>query len=79
MSAFLFPFSTLLVNIFNAEHLGRFFKKYPLVLHYYCVIISKCQKVTFWWSRQKNLSNGRRKKSCLKLPDLARKLIENVF
>ena len=31
MSAFLFPFSTLLVNIFHAEHLGRFFKEHPLL------------------------------------------------
>ena len=30
MSAFLIPFSTLLVNIFHAEHLGRFFKEHPL-------------------------------------------------
>ena len=30
MSAFLFPFSTLLVKNFHAEHLGRFFNDHPL-------------------------------------------------
>ena len=30
MSAFLFPFSTLLVNIFHAEDLERFFNDHPL-------------------------------------------------
>ena len=30
MSAFLFPFSTLLVKIFHAEHLVRFFNLHPL-------------------------------------------------
>ena len=30
MSALLFPFSTLLVNNFHAEHLGRFFNDHPL-------------------------------------------------
>ena len=32
MSAFLFPFSTLLVNIFHAEHLVRFFNDHPLIV-----------------------------------------------
>ena len=30
MTAFLFPFSTLLVKIFHAEHLVRFFNEHPL-------------------------------------------------
>ena len=51
-----------------------------LLLHNYCVIISDCQKETFMGVKEKNWSkNGRRKKSCLKLPDLRRKLTENDF
>ena len=47
MSAFLFPFSTLLVKIFHAEHLGRFFNDHPLVRYkveiwkkHFCIFIS---------------------------------------
>ena len=40
MSAFLFPFSTLLVNIFHAAHLVRFFKDHPL----FCLICSCFKK-----------------------------------
>ena len=51
-----------------------------LVLKNYCVIISECQKVTFLVVEAKKIvKNERKKQSCLKLPDLARKLIENVF
>ena len=35
MFAFLFPFSTLLVNIFQADHLVRFFNDHPLDIHLY--------------------------------------------
>ena len=51
-----------------------------LVLHNYCVIISGCQKVTFLGVEADKFGKKMEKKqSCLKLPDLARKLIENVF
>ena len=50
-----------------------------LVLHNYCVIISECQKVTFLGVEAKKFGEKMGKnQSCLKLPDLARKLIENV-
>ena len=52
-----------------------------LVLHNYGVIISECQKVTFWGVKARKILSKceEEKKSCLKLPDSARKLIENVF
>ena len=51
-----------------------------LVLHNYCVIISECQKVNFLVVEAKKMVKNREKKqSSLKLPDLARKLIEKVF
>ena len=51
-----------------------------LVLHNYCVIISECQKETFMGVNAKKLGKKwGKKQSCLKLPDSARKLIENVF
>ena len=40
MSAFLFPFSTLLVNIFHAERLGRFFKNHPLFALKWFVLVN---------------------------------------
>ena len=51
-----------------------------LVLHNYCVIISGCQKVTFWGVEAKKFGrkNGKNQ-SCLKLPDSARKFIENLL
>ena len=50
-----------------------------LVLHNYCVMIFECQKVTFLGVKAKKFGQKiEKKQSCLKLPDPARKLIENV-
>ena len=44
MSAFLFPFSTLLVKIVHAEHLVRFFNDHPLCMEYnVCNIMNEFQ------------------------------------
>ena len=49
----------------------------PLVLHKYSVIISECQKVTFLEvEAKKNWKKSWKNQKCLKLPNLARKLIE---
>ena len=50
-----------------------------LVLHNYCVIISECQKVTFMGVKAKKMSKHGKNQSCSKLPEMAKKMIENVM
>ena len=53
MSAFLFPFSTLLVNIFHAEHLVRFFNDHPLfVLCFFVFMLCFLLFQEMWTSQE---------------------------